>query len=80
MKMKNVWMAFSGLIAGSAVGVLVAPAKGKLTREKIQSKGKSILDSAKKEIEKVTTFGNNHEKETQFDHLDNLRSINKHLM
>ncbi|MEN9335666.1 MAG: hypothetical protein RLZZ500_653 [Bacteroidota bacterium] len=80
MKMKNVWMALGGLIAGSAVGVLIAPAKGKSTREKIQSKGKSILDSAKKGIEKVTTFGNDREEETQFDHLDNLRSINKHLL
>lgn len=80
MKMKNVWMALGGLFAGSAVGALIAPEKGKNTRKTIAAKGKQLLTSAQNGITQITTFGKGPQEEEVFDHLDNLRSINKHLM
>ncbi|RXR23225.1 YtxH domain-containing protein [Flavobacterium stagni] len=80
MKMKNVGMALGGLIAGSVVGALIAPEKGKNTRNKIAEKGKKLLTSAQNGIAQITTFGNAPQENEEFDHLDNLRSINKHLM
>lgn len=80
MKMKNVGMVLGGLIAGSAVGALIAPEKGKNTRNKIAARGKQLLTSAQNGIAQITTFGKVPQENEEFDHLDNLRSINKHLM
>jgi gas vesicle protein len=51
-KKKIMTAAAVGVAAGSILGVLFAPAKGKDTRKKITDTGKKISDAAKTTIEK----------------------------
>jgi gas vesicle protein len=51
-KKKIVTAAAVGVAAGSVLGVLFAPAKGKDTRKKIQDTGKKISGTVKNIIEK----------------------------
>jgi gas vesicle protein len=51
-KKKIVTAAAVGIAAGSVLGVLFAPAKGKDTRKKIQDTGKKISGGVKTTIEK----------------------------
>ncbi|MFN3938933.1 MAG: YtxH domain-containing protein [Chitinophagales bacterium] len=43
----------AGLATGAVLGVLLAPDKGKITREKIVEKGKAFSDNLKAKVEEA---------------------------
>jgi gas vesicle protein len=43
----------AGVATGTALGILLAPAKGSDTREKITAKGKEYTDSVKNTFDKI---------------------------
>lgn len=44
----------AGVVAGAAVGILIAPDKGSETIRRINKRSKEFVDSMKDEIEKMT--------------------------
>ena len=53
-------MLVTGLAAGTVIGLLLAPEKGKDTRERIIRKGRDLFDRVREHAEKTTSNGGHH--------------------